>query len=166
MATFREGLEAAAKLIEGMAQGCLDQRVLADRIRAIQEPPAVPAVVTDLEAAFRRFKLAYVQAGGFRNPKSIDAKGWGPAEKKFVSLVRRRKHDSEAIITGTLAYAATRPEANFVPAPEVFLNGEQFMRDWARARSVQRQRPVSYDDIENYFQNQIDPEPHGPPAQR
>lgn len=127
--TFQDGIDAAARLME--AEGGLFGKDLAAKIRALQCSDAVP--VTDMEEAFARFKRAYMSVGGFRNPKSETAKaGWLPAEIKFKELIKKRKHDAMAIVTGTMAYAATRPDPQYVWAPEVFLNKEWFARDWSR----------------------------------
>lgn len=126
--TFQDGIEAAARLMEG--EGGLFGKDLAAKIRALRCGDAVP--VTDLEEAFRQFQRIYIGIGGFRNPKDASAKGWTAAKAKFFQLVRTRKHDAMAIITGTMAFAATRPDPQFVWAPEVFLNQEQFCKNWAR----------------------------------
>jgi hypothetical protein len=154
---FQEGLEAAAALIETQDGLFTDLRDLARRVRAI-EAPALPGMPTKIEAmdeAFTRFQAAYVRAGGFRNP----TKGrWPAARKKFEEVVRRRKHDVEAIISGTAAYAQTRPDPQYVPAPERFLHQEQFLRDWARAGT--RAKPTIY-DLQTHLENSVDDQCRG-----
>lgn len=128
--TFQDGIEAAARLME--AEGGLFGRDLAAKIRALQCGDAVP--VTDLEEAFRQFKRAYLSAGGFRNPKTEGAKGWDAAEAKFKQLVTKKKHSATAIVMGTQAFAASRPQPQYVRAPDVFLNKEEFCFDYSRAQ--------------------------------
>lgn len=93
------------------------------------------SIAVTLDAKFRDFQTAFLAAGGFRQPKSIDAKGWDAARKVFIRLVTKQKHNPDAIVTGTAAYAVWvafrgEREIEFVPAPEKFLNKEWFTRDW------------------------------------
>lgn len=126
--TFQDGIEAAARLLD-MAPPFTDPKELAAEVRALRCGDAVP--VTDLEEAFGEFQRVYIAIGGGRNPANPNAKGWDPARKKFKQLTTERKHSASAIISGTKAFAATRPGVKFVPAAEAFLNGEQFMWNWA-----------------------------------
>ncbi len=113
--------------------------------------------LSPITEAFEQFKLAFISAGGTRNPKSASAKGWRPAEVVFTRLVRKDKHDPQAIITGTQAYAAymrrviaaDSSKVNYVPAPKPFLNGEQFMQDWDRAKGPQPPAPSMFDVAES-----------------
>lgn len=146
--TFRDGIEAAAQLIEArisenspvMNQMWAD---LARDIRALSPSSTALmgvrlSVLVALEARFRYFAIAFLAAGGNRQPKSIDAKGWDAARKNFIRLVTKQKHNPDAIVSGTWAYAdhmkakIDRDPANvdFVPAPEVFLNKEWFTKTW------------------------------------
>lgn len=108
-------------------------------------------VINPITTAFVRFQEIYLQAGGGRQPKTVTAKGWDPARKVFERLIKKQKHDAEAIITGTAAYVATRPETRFVKAPEAFLNAEWFTKDWGRIseptapRGSQRGAPSLFD---------------------
>lgn len=135
--TFQDGLEAAALAIEATDGGLFGKELLAElaaRVRAL----APGEVVGGLDAAFEDFKAAYkpLNAGGHGQRNH-----WGPAKKKFLQLVKVRKHDPGAIVSGTRNYAATRPDPNFVRAPEVFLNKEMFMTDYSAAiRAAERGR--------------------------
>lgn len=133
MATFRDGIEAAARLIESEFGDQYEIETRARSIRAIQEPSEMMSAI---EEAFERFKAVYLGIGGFRNPSSASSKGWGASQKAFERLVKKQKHHPDAIISGTAAYAATRPDIQFVKAPEAFLHAEWFTKDWSRARNA------------------------------
>lgn len=158
MADFREGLESAAALIETQDPGLFGGsflKELAAKVRSIQPPASDGAlvVVTDLDAAFRRFAIIYAGIGGHRNPQSPQARGWSAAKVKFMTLIKKQKHDPEAIISGTMAYAMSNPDKQFVPAPEVFLNKERFLNDWSRATGT-KPAPTLY-DAEDHFVNRL-----------
>lgn len=150
MATFRDGIEAAAAVADAGGQPDL-----AARIRSIAEPTGqeVALAAAGSDDPFERWKAIYIRAGGFRNPKKLTGKGWDRARAKFKALLKGRKHDVEAILTGTEAYVRSGPKPEFVPAPEGFLNREQFLYDWSRGPNG---RGPSPDDIENYFRAEIE----------
>jgi hypothetical protein len=119
--TFRDGIEAAARKVEGLADSASSAMVaahLAAEIRAIEEPAFALDAIED----------------GFQQFKSIWPKGprnhWTPAKAAFVRAVKKRRHAISAILTGTAAYAATRPEFQYIPAPAVFLNQDRFLTDY------------------------------------
>lgn len=137
--TFRDGIEAAAQLVEDedcTFVGRAWLRDIAAKLRALTPPSTELVVIDSLEAKFIEFQHAFLSAGGYRQPRSIEAKGWGAARKVFLRLVKKQKHDPDAIVTGTLAFAGTKPEPQYVPAPEVFLNREGFTKNWDQARAV------------------------------
>lgn len=113
--TFRDGIEAAARLVE------IHDNCLAGMVREIQEP-AEP--LDAIEDGFQQFKALWPK--GPRNH-------WSPAKKAFRAAVKTRKHAISAILTGTQAYAATRPEFQYIPAPAVFLNQDRFLTDYRPA---------------------------------
>lgn len=174
MSDFKAGLEAAAKFVELMQAE--HQRVphLADLIRSLSEEfgtsPVEAALfgqtllrtggdgsiehiplqsvlmpMTAADEAFAQFRAAYKPLG-FRN-------NWVAARKKFDLLVKKEKVDPAAIVAGTIAYAETRPERQYVPAPEVFLNKRQFEYDWANSGA---RRQPSQANVESFFQNRVD----------
>jgi hypothetical protein len=158
--TFKDGIEAAVHAVEELdciyinndrhpfggipadEFSSVHRAALQEAVATIRALLGYSIVVSPLTEAFEHFKLAFISAGGTRNPKSASAKGWRPAEVVFTRLVRKDKHDSQAIVTGTQAYAAYMrrviaadlAKVNYVPAPKPFLNGEQFMQDWGRAK--------------------------------
>lgn len=166
MSDFKAGLEAAAQFVELMQAE--HQRVpnLAAMIRSLAqdagsvgtsvavigaggevtrvpvESMLVPASAAD--EAFAQFRAAYKPLG-FRN-------NWVAARKKFDILVKKEKIDPAVIVAGAIAYAQTRPEKQFVPAPEVFLNKRQFAYDWANSGA---RRNPSPNDIETYLQGRV-----------
>lgn len=121
---FREGLEAAALTIEqedcGLVGGAF-LKALAEKVRSLTEGSAL--VVSDHEVAWLDFRDIYKSLGGTRN-------NWKAGHAKFMSKIKKDKHHPSAIISGTLAYRATHPEPQYVPAVEVFLNKEKFMTEW------------------------------------
>lgn len=128
--TFRDGIEAAAKVIEAFDPGLLGKETLAELAAAVRAVPLGGEVVGDLDAAFEEFKAIYkpLNAGG-----QGQRNHWAPAKRKFIQLVRIKRHNPAAIVSGTRAYADTRPDARYVPAPAVFLNKEMFTTDYSRA---------------------------------
>lgn len=96
--------------------------------------------LSPLTEAFEQFKLAFISAGGTRNPLT-PAKGWRKTEQVFRRVVTKDKHDPQAVVTGTQAFAAYMRKlvaadplkVEYIPGPIPFLNGEQFMQDWNRA---------------------------------
>lgn len=124
MATFRDGIEAAAKCIDAMAERKRtyvereEWRGVADKLRSIEEP-AEP--LDAIEDGFQQFKSIWPK--GPRNH-------WTPAKRAFKAAVKTRKHAISAILTGTQAYVATQPEFQYIPAPTVFLNQDRFLTDY------------------------------------
>ena len=134
MACFKDGLEAAAAVIEEQDSGLFGAQWIKELAAAVRAIP-VPAddgsgVMPTIDASFDDFKEVYrtLNAGG-----NGQRNHWGPAKRKFEQLVRVRKHDPQAIVTGTQNYAASRPDPQYVRAPEVFLNKEMFMTDYSEA---------------------------------
>lgn len=130
-ATFRDGIELAAQLVEmfgreisasNLSPHSLQNGIaiakIGNMIREIQEP-AEP--LDAIEDAFQQFKSIWPK--GPRNH-------WLPAKRAFRAAVKTRKHAISAILTGTQAYVATRPEFQYIPAPAVFLNQDRFLTDY------------------------------------
>jgi hypothetical protein len=123
--TFRDGLEAAARLVEQEDPGLLGGeclRAMAHRIRELRDGEVMSA--DQIMAAFGEFKAVYPD--GPRNH-------WKPALESFRKCLKAG-HEPATIVAGTAAYAATRPAPQYVPAPSVFLNQERFLSTYGPPR--------------------------------
>lgn len=130
MATFRQALELAAQLIEHADSGLLGAsylKGLASQVRTIEEPEVCGGVtvISGVDAQFERFKEEY--PSGPRNH-------WTPARKAFEKALK--KHGFDAIVRGTMAFAQSGKEHQFIEAPAVFLNQARYLTQYDH-------RPVS-----------------------
>lgn len=126
MATFREALEMAAQLIEHADTGLLGAaylKGLASRVREIDEPDGCSgvAVIAGLDAQFERFKEEYPD--GPRNH-------WSAARRSFEKAVKR--HGFDVVLDGTIAFAQSGKERQFIEAPAVFLNQGRYLTKYDR----------------------------------
>lgn len=128
-ATFTDGTEAAAREIEQSDAGLFGKpllKELAAKVRALQPPDsggAIATISTGIDAVWETFKDVYTEAHGMRNH-------WAAGRKAFDTAIKKRRHDPQAIITGTMAFVASRPDPNFVPMPATFLNQDRFLTNY------------------------------------
>lgn len=123
MATFEQGLEFAAREIEQADCGLFGKELLARlaaKVRSLRPPENGKSVtvISGVDAAFECFKEEYP-----RGPRNH----WAPAKKAFETAVKKRHHDPRVIIEGTMAFAASGKEFQFIEAPAVFLNQDRFL---------------------------------------
>ena len=163
--TFKDGIEAAARLVKDQVDehsSEFHRSVFGSLARAILklEPPQSTAVAIDpIAESFEQFKRAFISAGGTRNP-TTPQRGWKKTEEAFRRQITKNRHDPQAIVTGTQAFAAycrkriaaDPSSSEWIPGPVPFLNGEKFMHPWDRAAPSQargnQRGAVSMFDVE------------------
>lgn len=136
MATFQDGLKAAAAYVRAQVDSTSSLQMLeplAEAILALPEPGSGVVVLAlrlvDIDAWFEAFKHFYPE--GPRNH-------WTPAKKAFESAVLKRKFSPEVIIDGTIAFAESGKETKYIEAPAVFLNQDRFTTDYGVAKITRR----------------------------